>query len=189
MPTCSICAWAFEDSEQVQRHERRKHRDAHFANLEPEKMYYKAPSSDLPFWALCNIYIGFEATFDHLSNPRHIELSKSAVSERPVSKAAPAETPTLDDDLLRPSILPRRPRAKELSSPPNENEQRTNEDTPFNMWLLMLQCEYLSDVHGCMTQYINHQLTVVQRDAGRDYCTTLFNHCIDIDCASSWIRK
>jgi hypothetical protein len=155
MPTCSICAWAFEDSEQVQRHERRKHRDAHFANLEPGQMHYKAPSSVLPFCALCNIYIGFEATYDHLSNPRHIELSKSAAVETPVSKAAPAETPTLDDDLLRPSILPRRPRAKEPSSPPNEDEHGTNDDTPLQVppwsFAMKLQMPHCNKLHVAST--------------------------------------
>ena len=119
MPVCSICAETCQDASGVQNHEWRKHREAYLANKPTWHVRYKAPAADLPFCALCELFIGREATFSHLSNPGHLaRSSSSSVGQSPhVSQAQAAEMSTSGGDLWEePASFSRRPRARLASN-------------------------------------------------------------------------
>ncbi len=121
MPVCSICTATYDDCDGVYAHERRKHRDAFLANKQPWELYYKAPAADLPYCALCEIYIGHEATFSHLSNPGHlanVALSSSTGRRPPGSQAETRSTPV--DDFWETAVVSRRPRARLAASEEDE---------------------------------------------------------------------
>ena len=130
MPVCSICADSFEDSESVRRHELAKHRDAYLANKPSWHVRYKAPAADLPFCALCELYVGREATFSHLSNPGHLARSSStSAGQSPqVFQAQAAEMSTSSGDLWEePTSFSRRSR---VTLPSNEDGAGNEEDAP-----------------------------------------------------------
>ncbi len=130
MPVCSICAEAFEDQTRVRRHELAKHRDAYKANKEPWEMHYKAPAADLPFCALCSIYIGHEATYGHLGNPGHLANVALASSQVQMPILPQADASTLDIDIWAPVLLSRRPKARR---PAPLDELGRDQDAPLQV--------------------------------------------------------
>ena len=121
MPVCSICTTTFDDSEGVLNHERNKHRDAYKANKQPWELFYKAPAADLPYCALCEMYIGHEATFSHLRNPGHlanVALSSSTGRRPPGSQAETRSTPV--DDFWETTVVSWRSRARLAASEEGE---------------------------------------------------------------------
>ena len=152
MPVCSICAETCEDSTGVQRHEWLKHREAYLANKPTWHVRYKAPAADLPFCALCELFIGREAIFSHLSNPGHLaRSSSSSVGQSPhVSQAQAAEMSTSGGDLWEePTSFSRRPRARLASNADDsgreEDAPRQEEDAPQQAEDAPLQEEDLLD--------------------------------------------
>ena len=130
MPVCSICADAFEDETRVRRHELKKHRDAYKANKRPWEMHYKAPAADLPFCALCSIYIGHEATHGHLGNPGHLANVALASSTVPMPIRPQADAATLGIGIWAPPLLSRRPKARR---PAPADELGRDEDAPLQV--------------------------------------------------------
>ncbi len=119
MPVCSICTATYDDSDGVLAHERLKHRDAYKANKQPWEMHYKAPAADLPYCALCDIYIGHEATFSHLRNPGHLANVASSSSTGPTGSQAEIKS-TPEDDFWETVVVSRRSRARLAASEEGE---------------------------------------------------------------------
>jgi hypothetical protein len=147
MPVCSICTATYDDSDGVLAHERIKHRDAYKANKQPWEMHYKAPAADLPYCALCEMYIGHEATFSHLRNPGHlanVALSSSAGRRPPGALVETRTTP--EDDVWDTAVLSRRPRER-LAASGEDEPGRDDAD--------------LQQVHGSKTTAIRFRFSIL----------------------------
>ena len=117
MHECRICDFSVQGLEAARRHESRLHREAYFANLDPETRYYVAPPRNFPFCDVCNLYIGPGAVVSHKLNSSHKALV-AALTAKAAGESSPGEpgilpaAPSLDNWMDIPVRASRRARVE-----------------------------------------------------------------------------